>query len=242
MIGVPDKDPDVRIAIQHSIKVLGIWTALLYGIVALFVVISLVIAARHQAELHRTQEQTGDALCTFRNDLQTRYDNGVKFLVDHPDGIPGIPAEVIQQTLKNQADTLKSLEGLPCPPQDGTSVLGAMRRPLRSSFIEAVNRERTEKGCRALKETGKYLIRSARRHSRKMANQDRLFHSDLHLGRWSQVGEVVGVGPHWQNIFQALMDSREHRRILLGCIYDRIAVGIIESGGRTWLTGRVYAK
>jgi uncharacterized protein YkwD len=76
-----------------------------------------------------------------------------------------------------------------------------------------------------------------------MANQDRLFHtSGLATGtRWSQVGEVVGVGSSWQAIFFALMESRSHRRILLNCAYDRIAVGIVVRD-RTWLTARVYAK
>jgi hypothetical protein len=241
VISVPDKDPDIRIAIQHSIKVIGWWTAGLYGVVALALIIALVYAGVQRNRLEEVATSTADALCTFRADLQARYDNGIKFLVDHPDGIPGIPVEVLQQTLENQRKTLRSLKDLPCEGDEGTQVLGAVRRPLRDGFIRAVNRARVDKGCRELKPTGKYLNRSARRHSKAMANQDRLFHSQLVVGNWSKVGEVVGVGASWQTIFFALMESRPHRRILLDCAYDRIAVGII-TRDRTWLTARFYAK
>jgi len=237
---VPDKDPDIRIAIFHSIRLLGVWTAVLYGVVALALVAGLIFANSQRNDLRDVQDETVTALCTFRDDLQRRYDDGIKFLVNHPEGIPGISAADIQRSLENQRATLKSLAELPCPATDSTDVLGQTRvRQPRSRFIDAVNRER---GCGDLRSTGKYLTRSARRHSRQMAHQDRLFHSTLRVGHWSKVGEVVGVGPHWQSIFVALMDSREHRRILRDCQYDFIAVGIVSAGGRVWLTGRLYAR
>jgi uncharacterized protein YkwD len=239
---MPDRDPDIRITIEHSIKVLGRWTAGLYLVIAVMLVAALIYASGQRARIERVTNDTVTALCTFRHDLQLRYDTGVKFLIDHPDGIPGIPAETLQQSLRNQKQTLESLRELPCPTKDeATEVLGVSKRPLRDGFIRAVNRARTDAGCRELKPTGKYLNRSAKRHSKAMANQDRLFHSTLRVGHWSKVGEVVGVGSSWQTIFFALMESKDHRRILLDCSYDRIAVGIIVRD-RTWLTGRLYAK
>jgi hypothetical protein len=240
---MPDKDPDVRVSIYQSIRVLGLWTALLYGFVAVMLVAGLIFAQVQRDRIARVSNDTVSALCTFRDDLQHRYDEGVKFLVNHPDGIPGISAADIQRSLENQKATLKSLEELPCIGGESTEVLGVQRRPLRDGFVRAVNRARVDAGCRELLPTGRFLNRSAKRHSKAMANQDRLFHTpNLTTGtRWSQVGEVVGVGSSWQTIFFALMESRSHRRILLNCAYDRIAVGII-ARDRTWLTARVYAK
>lgn len=111
---MPDRDPDVRIAIQHSIRLLGVWTAVLYGVVCLFLVAALLYAMNQRAALTRIQDETVSALCTFRNDLQVRYENGVQFIKDHPDGIPGIPIGTLKQSVENQRSTLISLQGLPC--------------------------------------------------------------------------------------------------------------------------------
>lgn len=111
---MPDRDPDVRIAIQHSIKLLGVWTAILYGFVAVILVCAVIWAAAQRAELQQVQDRAIGALCTFRSDLERRYESGVQFLREHPDGVPGIPASVIQTSVNNQRDTLESLQGLPC--------------------------------------------------------------------------------------------------------------------------------
>lgn len=58
--------------------------------------------------------ETNQALCTFKQDLQVRYDNGVQFLVDNPEGIPGISAADIQRSLSNQRATLEALSDLNC--------------------------------------------------------------------------------------------------------------------------------
>lgn len=50
------------------------------------------------------------ALCAFRNDLERRIESAEKFLIDHPKGIPGIPAETIKNSLQNQEATLATLD------------------------------------------------------------------------------------------------------------------------------------
>ena len=111
---MPDRDPDVRIAIEHSIRVLGRWTAGLYLVVAALLVAAVIWGAAQRAQLRDIQGQTVGALCTFTLDLQHRYDDGVQFLLKHPEGIPGISAADIQRSLHNQKATLGSLKGLPC--------------------------------------------------------------------------------------------------------------------------------
>jgi hypothetical protein len=112
---MPDRDPDVRIAIEHSIKVLGRWTAGLYLVVAAILVAFIIWGSVQRQELRTIQDDTVTALCTFTHDLEQRYDNGVEFLEKHPDGIPGISAADIERSLHNQKETLDSLSGLPCP-------------------------------------------------------------------------------------------------------------------------------
>lgn len=67
-----------------------------------------------------------------------------------------------------------------------------------------------------------------------------IYHSTLHLGDWSGVGEVVGVASSWQDLVRALFDSPPHRRILRDCRYDFMAVGFTRTDGTVWLTGRLY--
>jgi uncharacterized protein YkwD len=66
-----------------------------------------------------------------------------------------------------------------------------------------------------------------------------IFHSTLSIGRWNAVGEVVGVGPNWRVLFEALMGSPEHRRIMMDCRYDRAAIGFARDAS-LWVTGRFY--
>lgn len=107
--------------------------------------------------------------------------------------------------------------------------------------LSIINEHRSSHGCSPLTRAPDALIRDARAHSLLMANLDRLFHSTLHIGQWSLVGEVIGVGSTKIGIIGALFKSPDHRRILLDCRYDKIAIGWYNSD-RIWLTARLYAQ
>lgn len=111
---MPDKDPDIRAQILHSIKLLSRATIVLYLSVVLVAGLGFWSAQQQRKALARETEKTVMALCTFRADLQRRYEAGVDFLRENPDGIPGITAEDLQRSLDNQKSTLDALEGLPC--------------------------------------------------------------------------------------------------------------------------------
>lgn len=104
-----------------------------------------------------------------------------------------------------------------------------------------INDGRAVHGCRPLREASAIKIASARHHSREMAESGYIYHSVLHLGDWSKVGEVVGMGDSVKSIVEALFNSPEHRAILLDCAYDKAAIGIYRDQ-HVWLTGRFYAK
>jgi hypothetical protein len=57
---------------------------------------------------------TTAALCALRTDLELRAASSRRFLADHPDGIPGIPAKVIRDGISNQERTITALRGIDC--------------------------------------------------------------------------------------------------------------------------------
>jgi len=66
---------------------------------------------------------THNSLCALRNDMKTRYDDGVKFLADNPSGLLSpsnheiiIPAALLQANVQNQKAALAALAagGLQC--------------------------------------------------------------------------------------------------------------------------------
>ena len=63
----------------------------------------------------RRADRAERALCILRSDLQTRVDTSIAFLKEHPDGIPGIPAATLQQSIDNQQRTILALQLLECP-------------------------------------------------------------------------------------------------------------------------------
>jgi uncharacterized protein YkwD len=111
----------------------------------------------------------------------------------------------------------------------------------RRQALQIINEAREAKGCDDLRQANHKLLVSARRWSRRMADAGYIFHSDLELGHWSGVGEVVGTGSRWRQIIDLLLGSSEHRRILLDCEYDITALGFVFRDD-VWLTGRFYAR
>ena len=54
------------------------------------------------------------ALCVLKKDLEIRYQNGQKFLINNPNGIPGISKALLTQSLDQQAATINALEIVKC--------------------------------------------------------------------------------------------------------------------------------
>lgn len=82
------------------------------------------------------------------------------------------------------------------------------------------------------------LTRIARRHSRQMAAEGELYHSDLDRllsASVSSVGENVGYGSSLDQLLQAFMASPPHAANLLGN-YSKTGVGIVRLDGQLWIT------
>jgi uncharacterized protein YkwD len=109
---------------------------------------------------------------------------------------------------------------------------------LEQQLTDLINRERRAAGRPALS-TELQLTRIARDWSGTMADAGRLSHRpDLGgeiSGAWRRTGENVGVGPSLTKMHDAFMASPGHAENVLGD-YDRVGVGVIEDGGRLWVT------
>lgn len=101
------EDPAAVLAgVRRSLNVLTGLTVMLYAAAMLTMFLYVI----------PQQSKTNDALCTFRNDLQTRVVQTQEFLRDHPEGFPGVPSGTLQQSLAGQIRTVASLSALDCPP------------------------------------------------------------------------------------------------------------------------------
>jgi hypothetical protein len=109
---------------------------------------------------------------------------------------------------------------------------------LEQQLTDLINRERRAAGRSALS-TELQLTRIARDWSGSMAGAGRLSHRpDLEgqiSGNWRRIGENVGVGPSLTRMHDAFMASAGHKANVLGD-FDRVGVGVIEDGGRLWVT------
>ena len=104
----------VRQDLQWSIKVLTRLTVVLFLAVVLVAGLGFYDSQQRRAELADAVSNINRSLCTFVADLQRRHDDGVQFLEDNPEGIPGLSATDIQRSLDAQQSTLDALSGLDC--------------------------------------------------------------------------------------------------------------------------------
>ena len=110
-------------------------------------------------------------------------------------------------------------------------------RPVEEEFAAMVNDTRmlAGKSSMTLKDR---LSRIARRHSRRMANANRLFHSNLNrvLGKGgAAAAENVGYADSLSQLLRLFLNSPAHADNLLGN-WSRTGVGIVKARGRIWIT------
>ena len=103
-------------------------------------------------------------------------------------------------------------------------------------FLKKINGFRQSKGKRRL-DLDKQLAYVARRHARKMAKSQRIYH-DGDLGstvtRWRRLGQNVGDGGGCKGLFKAFKNSSMHRGNILGT-WKHVGVGTERRGGRVFV-------
>jgi hypothetical protein len=81
----------------------------LVGFIACLVIVGFTIGYVARESAH-----TKHALCALRGDLQQRIDSSTRFLVEHPQGIPGVSPKLIRDGIQNQRRTVHALRSLHC--------------------------------------------------------------------------------------------------------------------------------
>jgi uncharacterized protein YkwD len=127
-------------------------------------------------------------------------------------------------------------------------LLGLVQSPARAAtdlerqMLRLTNVSRARHGVHRLRLDGARTDR-AHRHSAAMAAAGALYHTadptDFYLRgvRWTKWGENVGrTDGALPGLQDAFMDSTEHRRNILDRRFSRVAVGIVQRDGTTWVT------
>lgn len=101
-------------AVKRSNDKLVFWV---YGIVVPLLIVAIIVVGYHdRTRFGRDGVQARRALCAFRIDLEARVKNTQAFLRTHPTGLPelGISAGTMRNTLRNQQESIDSLDSLKC--------------------------------------------------------------------------------------------------------------------------------
>jgi len=115
---------------------------------------------------------------------------------------------------------------------------------LRDRMLALVNRARAARGLPSLRLNGR-LSHEALRHSRAMAGQMRLFHTEGlatmigHVGG-SVFGENLGKGRGLRGIRDAWLRQADTRRILLDARFHHAGLGVIHRDGFYWVTLQAF--
>lgn len=123
--------------------------------------------------------------------------------------------------------------------------VGVRKETRREQMLELINRARHNRGVARLS-FDRQLNHYAKKHSRVMERENRLFHSgsvSRYLPRsWSTWGENVGVGVTVRGLHQAFMDSDGHRHNVLNRAFGRVGIGFVRSPekGILWVTVVFY--
>ncbi len=111
----------------------------------------------------------------------------------------------------------------------------------RQRILSRVNAIRSDHGIRRL-DCVAPVDRLAQSHSAQMSRSRSLFHtSNLYSKLRSRVrlttwGENVGYARNWWRVVTLWMRSPSHRRNMLNGRFSRCGIGVVQAGGRFWLT------
>ena len=125
-----------------------------------------------------------------------------------------------------------------------SSGVRAAERTPRARMLQLLNQTRRNHGLRAFR-LNLELSNRAWRHSKRMAERNRLFHStNLYetVRAWSPStwGENVGYARWLKRIRTMWMRSGGHRDNILNPRFRRIGIGVVRARGVRWVTAIFY--
>lgn len=115
---------------------------------------------------------------------------------------------------------------------------------MRRRLLSLTNAARTSHGVRAL-DLNWRLSRDALRHSRRMADEQSVFHmTNLYrvVRKWRPTvwGENVGMASTVSRVHRLFMRSSTHRGNILRGGFSKVGIGLVHRGGRIWTTVVFY--
>jgi uncharacterized protein YkwD len=106
------------------------------------------------------------------------------------------------------------------------------------AFVRDINALRASQGLPALA-VESHLTSIARSFAAQMAANGSIFHNpnlaSSAPSQWLKLGENVGVGYDEPSLHQAFVNSPAHYRNLVDPSYRYIGLGVVYSGGKTWV-------
>lgn len=106
---------DIGAQILKTLRRLVWATGLLYAIVIALIAVLALRSISTSEQANRTTK----ALCIFRDDIQSRIDQTIKFLAEHPEGFAGVSAATLRNGLDGQRRTVAALSVLDCTAEQG---------------------------------------------------------------------------------------------------------------------------
>lgn len=106
--------PTIGDELRTGLRRLARATIVVYIVLAALVAFVFIDGAKRRNDLADVAFSTNHALCALRADLEQRVADGRTFLLTHPNGIAGIPAASLQQSIDNQQRTIDTLSDLNC--------------------------------------------------------------------------------------------------------------------------------
>lgn len=123
-----------------------------------------------------------------------------------------------------------------------TAPSGGFNSGAESDFASRINSYRGSNGLSSLSRSGS-LDSYARSWAKQMSDNGSLSHSNIGslLGKWSSVGENLGVGGSVSSVFGALVNSSGHSQNMLGD-FTHFGVGVYQDSDGTLWTCHVFAR
>jgi hypothetical protein len=112
---------DPRRDLQRTLRALVMATIVAYLSLVCLGIYVYVDSRNSREQIAEVARDSNQALCSLRDDLERRIASSQAFLVANPEGVPGIPAKLIQDGIDNQQRTVDALGGLDCGPLRRTS-------------------------------------------------------------------------------------------------------------------------
>ena len=100
--------------LKKGLRTLTVATVVLYLALAGLGIIGYLDGVHRRAEITKVTLETHIALCTFVDDLRRRVATSEQFLLENPDGFPGLSDDVIRESIAGQRQTLQALKALNC--------------------------------------------------------------------------------------------------------------------------------